>query len=208
MISLRKMCQLILTISVLHNSPPLYPKSKSLSGLNHFNDFFLGLVFVVVANKLTFIVINNAFFLISKEAFFKLVHAIPSRKLRKGTNTGFIEHTSSVWKIRTFPTAVQSFFFTTVIVLAPVVAFTASVLATNTTLILGTYATRKSAKCDSFHYNAASHSSVNSRIDCCRLMRSSLTALAAISKSLSLSCHFSRVRLYSPKRAKAVAPRV
>ena len=41
-----------------------YP-CKSLSGLNHFNDFFLGLALVVVANELTFIVINNAFFRIS-----------------------------------------------------------------------------------------------------------------------------------------------
>lgn len=50
--------------------------------------------------------------------------------------------------------------------------------------------------------------SVSCRTDCYRLWRSLLTALVAVSKSLSLSCHFSRVRLYPPKRAKAVAPRV
>ena len=77
-------------------------------------------------------------------------------------------------------------------------AFTASVLATYTAFIFGANATRKSAKCDSFHYCAASHSAVNCLIDCWRLVRSSLTALVAISNNLSLSCHFSRVRLYSP----------
>ena len=75
---------------------------------------------------------------------------------------------------------------------------TASVLATYTAFIFGANATRKSAKCDSFHYCAASHSAVNCLIDCWRLVRSSLTALVAISNNLSLSCHFSRVRLYSP----------
>ena len=135
-------------------------------------------------------------------------YTISSCKLCKSTNTGLIEHTSGERKFRTFPTAVQPFFFTTVIVFAPAVAFTASVLATYTAFIFGTNATRKATKCNSFHYCAASHSAVNCLIVCCRLARSSLTALVAISKSLSLSCYFSRVRLYSPKRAKAVVPMV
>ena len=63
-------------------------------------------------------------------------------------------------------TAVQPFFFTTVIVFAPAVAFTASVLATYTAFIFGANATRKSAKCDSVHYCAASHSAVNCLIVC------------------------------------------
>ena len=117
-----------------------------ISGLNHFNDFFFGLALVVVANELTFIVINNAFFLISKEAFFKFLYTLSSCKLCKSTNTGFIKHTSGARKFRTFSTAVQPFFFTTVIVFAPAVAFTASVLATYTAFIFGANATRKSAK--------------------------------------------------------------
>ena len=139
---------------------------KSLSGLNHFNDFFLGLAFVIVANKLTFIVVHNAFFLVSKETFFKFLYTISSCKLCKSTNTGLIEHTSGARKFRTFPTAVQPFFFTTVIVFAPAVAFTASVLATYTAFIFGTNATRKATKCNSFHYCAASHSAVNCLIVC------------------------------------------
>ena len=62
-----------------------------------------------------------------------------------------------------------------------------------------------------YHFPAASvvpHSSFSFPIDCCRTLRTSLTAFAATSKSLSLSCHFSQVRLPSPKRTNAVAPKV
>lgn len=93
-------------------------------------------------------------------------YTISSCKLCKSTNTGLIEHTSGERKFRTFPTAVQPFFFTTVIVFAPAVAFTASVLATYTAFIFGTNATRKTTKCNSFHYCAASHSAVNCLIVC------------------------------------------
>ena len=93
-------------------------------------------------------------------------YTISSCKLCKSTNTGLIEHTSGERKFRTFPTAVQPFFFTTVIVFAPAVAFTASVLATYTAFIFGTNATRKATKCNSFHYCAASHSAVNCLIVC------------------------------------------
>ncbi len=152
--------------------------------------------------------INNAYFLISKEAFFKLVHTVPSRKLCKSTNMGGYQAYIRCKENPNIPNSRSTLFLTTVIVFAPAVAFTASVLATYTAFVLGANTTRKSAKCDSFHYCAASHSSVNCLIDCCLPVRSALVAFATTSKRLPLSCHFSRVRLYSPKSANAVAPRV
>ena len=70
-----------------------------VTSFNHFDYFFLGLTLIIVADKLTFVVIDNAFLLISEEAFLKLIYTVPSGKFCKGADAGLIKHTSGARKL-------------------------------------------------------------------------------------------------------------
>lgn len=68
----------------------------------HVYYFFLGLITIIITYKLIFIVIHNAFLLISEEALFQFICAGLFCKLRKGTNTRLIKHRVGAGKFITF----------------------------------------------------------------------------------------------------------